>query len=753
MIWPAGSAILPAMTHSSYQKRNAVVILALMWLCAPAAGRWEELSSGHITPRYAHAAAYHRASNALVVFGGMAYESQHEPLGDTWILRAGKWTELQTRISPASRANATMAYDPRRKVCVLFGGYQKYGDVDRLGDTWEFDGREWRQATPTVAPPARSFQAMAYDPTRKAMVLFGGFDGLNTLGDTWQYDGRTWKRIVAGDGPPPRQRAAMAWDAERSQLMLFGGSDGSNLLGDTWVLRGRAWKRLKTPHSPLPCKHMAMAYDADRRVVVLFGGRSSAVSGRDGQYTDDLWEFDGRDWRQIRRRKPWPAVRREHTMFYDPARRAVGIAGGRTEYWGPLLSDTWYWDGQNWQQRDPAWPQPRKAGAACYDADRKRCLLAGGTYAYLYYLDDTWALAAGNWSRLEGRSAPKAESLPALTRSAMVYDRRRARGVLFGGIKLLVWKVHQYKQWRPDMQSDETWELHDSVWRMAKPKHRPPARLNHAMAYDEQRGQTILFGGCAADKDAFTRTLDDTWAYDGADWSRLAPGVSPSARYGHAMTYDAKRRRVVLFGGGMPLSRETWEFDGGNWRRIRTKTAPSPRRHASIAFHRKAGLVVLFGGEDARGYLSDLWSYDGSNWRKLSERTGPAERKQAHLVYDEQADRMLLFGGRDGRPRRLRSDLWAWNGTAVTKAPPRAAVKPRRLPPPLSWKRPIQVRGKPIFPIHWYGGGSGDWPAMKAAGANCVYAHSKGEDGAPRNPPRAAKVPPQRRRGRDGAMD
>lgn len=81
-----------------------------------------------------------------------------------------------------------MAYDAERRRIIRFGG--NYAG-QRLGDTWEYDGREWRQLA-SNGPAARNHSAMAYDSKRKRITLFGGHDGENVFGDTWEWDGFKW---------------------------------------------------------------------------------------------------------------------------------------------------------------------------------------------------------------------------------------------------------------------------------------------------------------------------------------------------------------------------------------------------------------------------------------------------------------------------------------------------------------------------------------------------------------------------------
>lgn len=116
--------------------------------------------------------------------------------------------------------------------------------------------------------------------------------------------------------------------------------------------------------------------------------------------------------------------------------------------------------------------------------------------------------------------------------TAMVYDTARRRAVMFGGYE----GAHQ------DPEMGDTWEW-DGAQRAQIITSGPSARYAHAMAYDEARGQTVLFGGYAS-----SHRLDDTWLWDGAAWTQVG-GPAPTARQQHAMAYDAARGRTVLFGG------------------------------------------------------------------------------------------------------------------------------------------------------------------------------------------------------------
>src|SRR5262245_36115029 len=75
---------------------------------------------------------------------------------DSALAQQPTWTNITP--APVPRTQHAMAYDAGRRVTVLFGGYNR----GLLGDTWEWDGINWKMRNPTTSPPARSGHALAY---------------------------------------------------------------------------------------------------------------------------------------------------------------------------------------------------------------------------------------------------------------------------------------------------------------------------------------------------------------------------------------------------------------------------------------------------------------------------------------------------------------------------------------------------------------------------------------------------------------
>ncbi len=218
----------------------------------------------------------------------------------------------------------------------------------------------------------------------------------------------------------------------------------------------------------------------------------------------------------------------------------------------------------------------------------------------------------------------------------LAYDSARRRIVLFGGSDTELISGNRY--------FPETWEWDGSAWAI-RARTGPPGRTGHALAFDSRRSRVVLFGG---DADHEFRPAD-VWEWDGASWAVAATsGPRPSPRIGAALAYDSRRGRTVLYGGsgfGGVLS-DTWEWDGTLWTR-RDIAAPLPqdRAGAALAFDSARGVVVLFGGADsAENPIPGVWELDDTGWSRR-ETAGPSPRIGPAMAYDEARSRLVAFGG------------------------------------------------------------------------------------------------------------
>ncbi|MBL8724703.1 MAG: hypothetical protein JNK49_11690 [Planctomycetes bacterium] len=310
-----------------------------------------------------------------------------------------------------------------------------------------------------------------------------------------------------------------------------------------------------------------------------------------------------------------------------PAAIALGIAllGA-----GAPLQAQAAWTLQAPQHRPPA----RAYAASTFDATRGEVLVFGGWSDAngITMRNDTWAWDGLDWHERQSPSTPSARSSPGLA-----FDRNRGRAVLFGGTG----PSTSY----PGIPLGDTWEWDGVAWLARTPVHAPAPRLPGAMAYDETRGEVVLFGGGIA----YGPHYNDTWVWNGTDWVQRVTANAPSPRFASAMVFDAARGHLVLYGGrseGLSgpgtMSRflDTWTHDGVDWTRRSPAHDAQDRDFHQMTYDRRRQRVVLFG---SAYYLYDTREWNGVDW--YGSNNCPVELVSPTFVYDEVRDACVLTGG------------------------------------------------------------------------------------------------------------
>jgi len=459
----------------------------------------------------------------------------------------------------------------------------------------------------------------AFDPGRSRYVarLLGA--------GTWEWDGSSWGLRATGADFVAARFIAMAYDGRG--ILVFGGTGNtaSPSPNETWRWDGQAWRQLQSPASPSARYWSAMAYDSGRDRLVLFGGWASGSLG-------DTWEWDGSTWTQ--RAVAGPPARSRHAMTYDATRGRVLLCGGWTGgYIGTPVHDTWEWDGTSWQQL--ATDGALTEGSLAFDVDRGRAVLAGisGTVATL-----EWDGVA--WTQQMPAHPPTGFAVN------LAFDAVRRRVVAMTAIGLEAWDGND---WRP-------------VQDVGSPIRQTAPAL---IATDSE---LLLLGqrGYPAPGTAQDAGLS---AWDGQRWRTLPNASLPVGELLVASaTYDAARRRVVVFGG---LGRNvflggTWEWSASTgWQQLAPALAPTARWDHGMAFDAAHGRVVLYGGQDSSGPRDDTWTFDGTTWTAHSVAVHPGPRKNHKMEYDAHRQRVVLFGGQYGD-----NATWEWDGSAWAASAP-----------------------------------------------------------------------------------
>ncbi|MCL4434752.1 MAG: hypothetical protein M1399_08335, partial [Actinobacteria bacterium] len=297
-----------------------------------------------------------------------------------------------------------------------------------------------------------------------------------------------------------------------------------------------------------------------------------------------------------------------------------------------------------WAQQSPTTSPPGRGDAPmAYDAASGQVVLFGGE-DYAHALNDTWTYDGTTWTQQSPATSP-----PAMAEASGAYDAATKQFIIFGGCAYCT---------GPGSFSDDMWAWDGTNWTQLTPATMPAGRDNAPMAFDPATNQLVLFGGS---ENGVGNQANDTWTYDGSNWTQQTPATSPPPLADAAMAYDAASQQLILFGGGTSagVTNETWAWDGTNWTQLNPSTSPPGRDGAGMTYDAAAGVLVLFGGNGASTYLNDTWVWDGKTWHQADGSAngctttcpGPSGRSSGPMLamaYDPGISATVLFGGNGG---------------------------------------------------------------------------------------------------------
>lgn len=150
---------------------------------------WRRLSQEGPESRGHFGFVYDPNHEQVLLYGGYTNTATDE----FWVWRDGTWQEVNFS-GPGRLSHFGIAYDIEENAMYLFGGATSGSTFSSLTNTtWVLKDGRWRELNPASAPARRGLPAMGYDPVRQQVVLYGGFDaGRNDLNDTWAWDGENW---------------------------------------------------------------------------------------------------------------------------------------------------------------------------------------------------------------------------------------------------------------------------------------------------------------------------------------------------------------------------------------------------------------------------------------------------------------------------------------------------------------------------------------------------------------------------------
>ena len=611
--------------------------------------------------RYETRMSYDPVGRRAILFGGLTNTDTGTKLayylGDTWQWNGARWVQLYPQHSPAGRSGETMVYDSNRNHIVIFGGRTTSTDAN---DTWYFNGSDWQQIQTPNSPPGRFLAGGAYDPVRDRFVIFGGIQTSTTPGtttivntsiyDTWEFDGTTWKQI--GGSGPTVAKPVLTYDEARNQVIMLGVDTSFNTLMYAYDPNAGVWNQLKPAKLPSCVNEGILIYNkADEKPFF-----SSGVCSGSTQTDNETAEWDGTNWTLS---SPVSNAVRQFGSgaTYDVGRSEVVEFGGTQS--GLLPGNLTYLytaDNPGWiAENDTTMPGARSLFGFTTDPVNNAIWLFGG-YVEGTNAEDLWQFQGGQWTQIAGlTNAPDSTCLTPVTS----YDTDRH--------KLVV-----------ECSTGATFEWDGTAWAAPSLKTLPPSKQWGKMVYDQTLKKTVLFGGYDG-----TNYSDETWLYDGTNWTRIKNNPPP-ARELPAMWWDPNLKKTVIYGGVGRITTtdrityydDMWSFDGTGWTLLTPASGTPGRRYGpEAAVDPRTNTLVLFGGIhvatvpptppitvplDVATYVNDTWSWDGTAWTKLTTDGTPPPHENGGFAFDPTLNTMVMYGGYAGQ---YFSDMWTFSGT------------------------------------------------------------------------------------------
>ena len=300
-----------------------------------------------------------RANNlllaALLLGGALASATAAEPE-----LKPNQWVKLAKAGLP--HVDAPLVWEPEVKRFMVLGGavawdkYEKPHPFDELAldaargewENWIPPGKDWGpqfgdckapgwktgywtvtdaqgNCRPNLISNITYAGHYAHDPDSKRVYFY-------LRGSTLAYDAaaRAWKDLAPANHPNKALGGGLLWGSmcyvgHLKKVLLFGGGNVETERGDpgTWLYDPAAngWEQLKLDRQPPQRAHSPMVYDPTAKKIVLFGG------DRLDQLLSDTWTFDGQKWEE-QQPAACPAPRAGHALLWLAGAKKVLLLGG-----------------------------------------------------------------------------------------------------------------------------------------------------------------------------------------------------------------------------------------------------------------------------------------------------------------------------------------------------------------------------------------------------------------------------------------
>ncbi|MFX1508222.1 MAG: kelch repeat-containing protein, partial [Promethearchaeota archaeon] len=319
--------------------------------------------------RFGHSMVYDVGNDRIILFGGETIRNnEYTQLSDTWIFdcTTNTWSQQNHTIHPIGRHNFGMVYDSKQQNVLLFGGFN---NTHTLNDTWIYDCTAdlWSQKHSDISPPSRSDPAMYYNPDFEKVILFGGysFEKAESFNDTWVFDipSNAWTEIYPHFAPTSRYGHRMVYDSFNQTGILFGGRAGE-VTNELWRYNYElnSWNEIDLDGGEKPETRywLDMVYDSENHNLIVFGGRES-----ESIFTsifNDVWIYkpEFNEWEEVNSETA-PTSRCSSCSVYDSFNKNLVLFGGVSQIpmtESTILKDTWIFNCENYSWKKILFSNP-----------------------------------------------------------------------------------------------------------------------------------------------------------------------------------------------------------------------------------------------------------------------------------------------------------------------------------------------------------------------------------------------------------
>lgn len=406
---------------------------------------------------------------------------------------------------PPARVDAAMTYDAANGTVVLFGGQSR---SSTLNDTWIWDGSGWTQAQPGTSPPRLDNPQATYDPVTHDVVLVGGQQLANHgpiacsggSGSSSSGSGGSTTTFIPPGTPIPAIAPAPSATSNVTQGTPVTSPGCATLISPsavTWLWNGSDWSKAPGSTPYIVFGSAALATDPVSGRVVLLPRGPFAVPALGAAEPAIACPMQSTAMPDAQPKCPWP-------MPDVPA---------------------WTWNGHAWKVMTTG---SRTASFELFsssivdDAVSGKLATFGGNVAQPAPTPLPCNVCAGGNAVQPSASRTGSESIWTGTawKQVITYDGGPAMpAVAFVGDPASHNDVVL-------TESGQTW-LWTGVWTRAHPGTSPPIVSSAASTYDAATGQVVMFGGAGTTSRA-TGLYDQTWTWNGSDWTRRGGSEGPS---------------------------------------------------------------------------------------------------------------------------------------------------------------------------------------------------------------------------------